>query len=201
VCLAFLFIAGSLYSQNSSPNSGVPSPEGDSLQLQAGDVISIKVFNEPDLAVQQEIDPNGVVIIPLLGRTKVAGRNLRDAESFLEQRFIDEEYLIHPQVTVTIVQHAEQVFYVFGEVNNPGAKTFPSGRSSLDILEAITLAGDLSQYAKRSEIVIRRPIPDTNQEEKFTVDLNKVIRGSNRGKNKLFQVQPQDIVFVPERLF
>ena len=169
--------------------------------LQSGDVISIRVFNEPDLSAEQEIDPNGVVIVPLLGRTNLAGKSLREAESFLEDRFIEEEYLIHPQVTVTIVRHAEKVFYVFGEVNDPGAKTFPSGQPSIDILEAITLAGDLSQYAKRSDIVVRRPIPDSNEEEKFTVDLDKMIRGNKRGRSELVQIYPQDIIFVPERLF
>ncbi len=169
--------------------------------LQPDDVLGIRVFNEPDLSTEQKVDPNGMVLVPLLGHTDLAGKTLREAESFLEQRFIEEDYLIHPQVTVTVVKHAAQVFYVFGEVNDPGAKTFPSGETSIDILEAITLAGDLSQYAKQSDIVIRRPIPETDREEKISVDLKKMIRGNKRGKSQLIQVYPQDIIFVPERLF
>ncbi|NBD37261.1 MAG: hypothetical protein GVY10_01675 [Verrucomicrobia bacterium] len=199
-----LFIAGFLLTccfPLSAQGQGTPPQEEATYILQSGDVIAVRVFNEPDLSVEQEIDPNGVIIIPLLGRTNLSGKSLREAESFLENQFIEEEYLIHPQVTVTIVRHAEKVFYVFGEVNSPGAKTFPSGEASIDILEAITLAGDLSQYAKRSDIVVRRPLPNSNEEEKFTVDLDKMIRGNKRRRSELVQIYPQDIIFVPERLF
>lgn len=169
--------------------------------LRTGDTVNITVFDEPDLSVSQKLDLNGVVIIPLLGRTDLSGLSLRDAETKIEELFISEEYLIRPQVSVTIVNYAEQVFYVFGEVNRPGSKSFPEGRQSLDILEAITLAGDLSQYAKRSEIVIRRPIKGENREEKIIVDLDEMIRGSKRGREELILVYPEDRIFVPERIF
>lgn len=169
--------------------------------LRPGDVVAITVFNEPDLAVSQKLDPDGVLIVPLLGRTDLAGLTARQAEAHLQDRFIDEDFLIHPQVTVSVADYAEQVFYVFGEVNSPGAKSFPQGRQSLDILEAITMAGDLGRYAKRSELVIRRPIEGTGREERIEVDLDEVIRGSRRGKDALIEILPNDIIFVPERLF
>lgn len=171
-------------------------------ELRPGDIVRITVFEEPDLAVQQELDQQGVIVIPLLGRTSLVGQTLREAESFLEERYIEEDYLINPQVTVTISQYAEQVFYVYGEVNSPGAKPFPSGRQFLDILEAITLAGDLTQFAKRSEVILRRPIEGENREKKFTIDLEQIIRGSSRNTEQdLLRVYPQDIIYVPERLF
>ena len=182
-------------------NEDVSDP-GDFYRMQSGDTVQITVFNEPDLNVNQKLDPDGVVIIPLLGRTALAGMTLREAETKLEQLFISEEYLITPQVTVTIASYADQVFYIFGEVNQPGAKTFPEGKQSLDILEAITMAGDLSQYAKRSEIVIRRPIKGENREEKIMVNLENILRGSGSSSTtELIRIYPEDIIFVPERLF
>ena len=169
--------------------------------LRPGDHVQITVFNEPDLAVVQKLDPDGVLIVPLLGRTELAGLTLREAENHLETRFIDEEFLIQPQVTVSIADYAEQVFYIFGEVNAPGAKQFPEGKQRLDILEAITMAGDLAQYAKRSEVTIRRPIEGTAREERIVIDLDDVIRGTRSGSEELIEVQPNDIIFVPERLF
>lgn len=169
--------------------------------LRTGDTVRITVFDEPDLSVSQKLDPNGVVIIPLLGRTVLSGMSLRDAETKIEELFISEEYLIRPQVSVNMESYAEQVFYIFGEVNRPGAKPFPEGRQSLDILEAITLGGDLSQFAKRSEIEVRRPIKGQNREEKIIVDLDKMIRGNRRGIEELILVYPEDRIFVPERIF
>lgn len=183
-------------------NQAADTQAGDSVyKLRSGDVIRVTVFDEPDLSVSQKLDPNGVVIIPLLGRTELSGISLRDAETKIEQLFISEEYLIRPQVSVAIENYAEQVFYIFGEVNRPGAKSFPEGRQSLDILEAITLGGDLSQFAKRSEIVIRRPITGQNKEEKIVVDLDEMIRGNRRGLEELIIVYPEDRIFVPERIF
>jgi polysaccharide export outer membrane protein len=170
-------------------------------RLSEGDAIRLSVFNEPDLTAEQKIDPDGAVILPLLGRIELGGMTLREAEAFVEKTFIEEDYLVRPQVTIRVTQHAEQVFYIFGEVNNPGSKVFPAGRTSLDILEAITMAGDLSQYAKRNEIVLRRTSPETGKEEKIIVDLESIIRGSRRGGQKLLEVLPDDIIFVPERLF
>src|SRR6056297_1966093 len=58
--------------------------------LRPGDVVAITVFNEPDLAVSQKLDPDGVLIVPLLGRTELAGLTARQAEAHLQERFIDE---------------------------------------------------------------------------------------------------------------
>jgi polysaccharide export outer membrane protein len=170
-------------------------------RLREGDAIRLSVFNEPDLTADQKIDPDGAVILPLLGRIELGGMTLREAETFVEKTYIDEDYLIQPQVTIRVTQHAEQVFYIFGEVNQPGSKVFPPGKTSLDILEAITMAGDLSQYAKRNEIVLRRTSSETGEEEKITIDLESIIRGSRRGGQNLLEVLPDDIIFVPERLF
>ena len=171
--------------------------------LRPGDSVEVRVFNEPDLATVQKLDPEGVVVIPLLGRTELANLTLREAETHLEKRFIEEEYLIAPQVTVTVANYADLVFYIFGEVRQPGAKTFPEGKQSLDILEAITMAGDLTQYAKRSEILIRRPLPGQNREEEIIVNLEAILRGGNSSgtRTELEKVYPNDRIFVPERLF
>jgi protein involved in polysaccharide export with SLBB domain len=170
-------------------------------RLRAGDLVSIVVFDEPDLNVQGKLDPDGVIIVPLLGRTTLKGSTLRDAEAQLEKAYIDEEYLIKPQVTISVTQYAERVFYIFGEVASPGAKTFPPGRQSLDILEAISMAGDFSQYAKKSEVTLRRPIKGTSSEEKFVLDLEKLMRGSRRGEQESISILPDDIIYVPERMF
>lgn len=185
------------FSQNDSP--GDPPTF---YRLQPGDTVLISVYGEPDLTVTQKLDPDGVVIVPLLGRTPLADLKLREAETLLEESYISEEYLIHPQVTVSIAKYADQVFYIFGEVNQPGAKTFPEGKQSLDILEAVTMAGDLTNYAKRSELLIRRPIEGENREEKIKVNLEALLRGkSNLETTDLIRIYPNDIIFVPERLF
>jgi protein involved in polysaccharide export with SLBB domain len=197
-----IFLCGSIFVYAQADSNLESDPESRTLYtLRAGDRVQVNVYNEPDLSVVQKLDPNGILVIPLLGRTELSGLTLRDAETYLEKLFIEEEFLISPQVTVSIADYAEQVFYVFGEVNNPGAKILPEGKQSLDILEAITMAGDLAQYAKRSEITIRRPVEGPQREMRIVVDLDKMIRGSKDGLDDLVIIYPDDIIYVPERLF
>mgnify|MGYP000032399128 CR=1 FL=1 len=176
-------------------------PEERFYRLQPGDLVQVSVFQEPDLSVQQKLDPDGVVIVPLLGRIALSGLTLREAETRLEELYVSEQYLISPQVTLTITNYAQQVFYIFGEVAQPGAKSFPEGRQNLDILEAITMAGDLTQYAKRSEITIRRPISGGSREEKIIINLDDYIKGNRNASEDLPLIYPNDRIFVPERLF
>lgn len=184
----------------SAPESN--QPDDSDYILRSGDRITVTVFNEPDLTAEQEIDPDGVVVLPLLGRTNLAGKSPREAETFIEQRYVEEQFLIDPQVTIAIQQYAKQIFYVFGEVGNPGAKSIPAGRQWIDILEAITMAGDLSEFAKRGDILLRRPIPGTDRERRIPVDLDELIRGGKKDKaSQQIRIYPEDILYVPERMF
>lgn len=175
--------------------------ERDLYQVQSGDVIRINVFNEPDLSIEGKVDPEGVLIVPLLGRAHVGGKTPRVIESYLEARFIEEDFLVRPQISVAVTSYSSRVFYIFGEVNAPGAKPIPPGRQTIDILEAINLGGDLTQFARRREILLRRPDPATGTEQRITIDLDRILRGDQRGGDAKIEVRPQDIIFVPERLF
>jgi polysaccharide export outer membrane protein len=180
----------------------IQAPEVDeSYALQTNDVIRITVFNEPDLNAEAKVDPQGIIVLPLLGSVRVAGLNVRDVEALLERNFIEEDFLISPQVSAVIIQYTSQVFYIFGEVNAPGAKPIPPGRQYVDILEAITMGGDLSQFARRREILLRRPDPDGGRETRIEIDLDKILRGDTNRGNASIEVRPGDIIFVPERLF
>lgn len=171
-------------------------------RVQPGDVVRVTVFNEPDISIEAKVDLQGTVLLPLLGDAQMGGMNGRQIEGLLRQRYIDEDFLIDPQVSVAVVQYASRVFYIFGEVNNPGAKNFPPGRQSLDVLEAISLGGDLTQYAKRNDIVLRRPSHDGQSETRISINLDEILKG-NRGRNatETVVILPRDIIFVPERLF
>lgn len=184
------------------PNNDNPAlPLDNDYALRAGDRIQVTVFNEPDLDTQQKLDPDGVVVLPMLGRVDLLGKSPRAAEAFLEQKFIEEQYLIDPQVTIAIIEYAQQRFYVFGEVNSPGAKAIPQGRQWIDILEAISMAGDLSEFAKRGDILLRRPIPGTDNEKRIPINLDQLIRGNQKSDSQQIRIFPDDIIYVPERMF
>lgn len=169
-------------------------------RLCPGDQVRIEVIHEPDLSIAQAIDPKGIVTIPLIGTLELSGLSLAEANDVLEKAFRDKHILISPQVSVSINQYAEKTFYIFGSVNNPGAKSLPPGRDSIDLLQAISLGGELSQYAKRKEIRVQSTTEDGRQSS-IIVDLEKILEGETSVSKPHYQIQAGDLIFVPERMF
>jgi len=179
---------------------GTPSPTD--YRLRPLDTVTIQVFDEPDLSASQRLDADGKVSLPLLGTVKLSGMPIREVETFLEKRYIEEEYLLRPQVIVSVAGYNPRQFYLFGEVNNPGAKLFPTEAEYLDIIEAISLGGDFSDMARKSSVRVTRTDSQGN-EVVMTWNLDGIIEGgapSEKGRAS-FRVYPGDILFVPERIF
>lgn len=166
------------------------------------DRVKILVYGQDDLTIEQHIDQDGLIQIPLLGPTKIGGMTVRDAERFVAKKFITEEYLRNPQVAISILEYAPREVSVFGQVNSPGQIIFPPELRFMDIEEVISRAGDFSNVAKSDEVRITRKIK--NGEEKiFTCNVEKIITGKSRNKNdrESFKIYPGDVIYVPERFF
>lgn len=188
----FLALSNLIYSQGTG--------EEETYRLCPGDHVRIEVIREPDLSIAQAIDPKGIVTIPLIGTLELSGLSLAEANEVLEKAFRDKHILISPQVSVSIIHYAEKTFYIFGSVNNPGAKSLPPGKDSIDLLQAISLGGELSQYAKRREIRIQSTTEDGKQTS-VIVDLEHILEGVTPVSKPQYQIQAGDLIFVPERMF
>lgn len=201
--LCFFAIACTLLACPSALLAQAPPP-GEAVafhKLRPKDVIAISVFNESDLRTQGPLDIDGSIVIPLIGRVSLDGLTLRQAENRIRELFIAEDFLIDPQVTVSVTAYAGEVFYIYGEVANPGAKAFPPGRKAIDIMEALTMSGDFTEFAKRSEVILRRVDPDSGREVSQTIDFDRLLRGRGNERLENIEVRPGDILFIPERLF
>lgn len=140
--------------------SGVPSTrEGlaTRYQLGTGDVISIRVFDEPDLSFDRiRLSDAATVPFPLLGEIQARGRTPVELESRIRDK-LAEGYLVEPRVTVNVVQYRQ--FYVSGEVASPGGFAFQPG---ITVRKALALAGDTTDRASERKMFIIR---DTKPEE------------------------------------
>lgn len=120
--------------------------------LGPGDVLSIQVYEEPDLSFQEmRIGDTGMINYPLLGEVAVAGTTSGEFERLLREKLVDGEFLIAPAVTVTIVEY--RPFYINGEVETPGGYPFQPG---LTLRKAVTLAGGFTERANRKRFTIHR---------------------------------------------
>lgn len=137
----------------------------------------------------QRVRPDGKVSLRLLGDVYVAGMVTEDIAEKLRVQL--SRYYVDPEVVVEVVDYQSQMYFVFGEVANPGPKAF-SGRDTL--LRALADAGP-TFLAWRSRIRVVRPAEVGGEPERIVVDLNRMVRSGETDQNIL--LQPGDIIEVP----
>jgi len=154
-----------------------------------------EIFNNPNTTVGTNGNPGNVsgyfvnsegnIQFPLLGNIKVDGLTKSQVKALITNKLIEGKYLKGPIVSIRLLNFKVTVL---GEVRNPTVIPVPNERISL--LEAIGLAGDLTIYAKRDNVLIIR-------EESG----KKVIKRLNLNSNELlnspyYYLKSDDVVYV-----
>ncbi|RKH18317.1 polysaccharide export protein, partial [Corallococcus sp. CA047B] len=158
--------------------------------LGPGDVVEVRVFQEPEHSGTWRVSPEGTIDYPLCGKVSLSGRTASSAADVLRDCLT--RYLRRPQVAVLVREYNSQKIFVFGEVQKPG--TFPVD-GEVSIIQAITLAGGFTKLAAKNNTLVTRVVD--GQERKIRVPVEDI--GVGRERN--FLLQAGDIVFVPESFF
>ena len=198
LAIAFLTITGRT-SPAEAPGETLrgPSSAGSSLatyQLSPHDLVQIHVFQEEDLSTLQRLSDEGTIDLPLIGEVKLSGQSLQQAARTIESR-LRPDYLLHPQVTVTIAEFVKKRITILGEVNKPGAYEIPANES-IDLTQAIGLAGGYSRLASPARTTVKRTVG--GREEVIKVNA-KVM--ANEGNTQRFTVLPGDTITVGKSFF
>jgi polysaccharide biosynthesis/export protein len=149
-------------------------------RLQSGEKIRVTVYGEDKLSGDYDIDPNGLVSLPLAGTVKAAGLTQTELEAELSRKF-RTEYLRNPKVTVSLT--TRRPFYILGEVEKPGEYPY---RSGLNVISATALAGGPTYRASKSTVLIQH-VGESGMRE-YPLSSN-------------VPILPGDLVRVPERYF
>lgn len=116
------------------------------------DVLSINVFQEPDLSFKEiQVDASGNILLPLVGDVKAAGQSARSLSQQISQKL--NRYLVNPQVSVVIASSISQHITVEGNVTQPGTYDFDG---STTLLQALAQAKSPTRVAKLNEVVVFR---------------------------------------------
>jgi len=140
--------------------------------------------NETSLFINgYTVSDSGYIEIPILGRIRIAGKNMDEAIAAIRERA--GKYLKDATVIVKLISFKVSVV---GEVNRPGSYT--NYNNQLTVLEAISMAGDITDYGNRKQVLVLRPtISGTNT---FRLDLTSKDILTSDG----FFLLPNDIVYV-----
>ncbi|MCD7973939.1 MAG: polysaccharide export protein [Candidatus Azobacteroides sp.] len=129
------------------------------------------------------VDVNGNVKLPMVGDVKVSGLTTEEATLVITELL--EKYLISPTVNVRI---ANFKISVLGEVARPAVYTIPN--EIITLPQALSLAGDLTIYGKRENILIIR---EENGKRTFA---RLDIRDRKIFDSEYYYLHPNDIVYV-----
>lgn len=192
--LLCLFVAGSAQGR-----ADVATRIGDvgDYRIVPRDQIKFQVTGEPDEALLQRVTSGGEISVPLLGAVKVAGLTLRETETLLEKRYREGGYYLNPQVILSFESYAPRVISVLGQVNNPTQVEFSLEREQMGIVGAITRAGGFTRVAQTDSVKVMRTVE--GKETVFSVNVASYL--NETAKASEFRLMPDDVVFVPERVF
>lgn len=165
------------------------NPEANSLfnrgVLPAGTVTNFSADNRTT-NIQAEgylVDDEGYIDFPVLGKVKLGGLTKKDAKQILAVQL--HEYLKDPIVHIRYLNYR---ITVVGEVNRPSTFTIPSEK--INILAALGMAGDMTVYGKRENVLIIR---ETDGERKI-MRLN--LNSQEAMNSPYFYLQQNDVVYV-----
>lgn len=132
------------------------------------------------------IDTNGEIDFPVLGKMYVAGMKREEIAEYIKNELIKENLVKDPVVTV---EFANLCISVLGEVNNPGR--FSIDRDRLTVLDALSMAGDLTIYGNRYKVMVLRQEGDVQRF--YGIDLTS---GEHVYTSPAYYLQQNDVVYV-----
>ncbi|MBB6144895.1 polysaccharide export outer membrane protein [Silvibacterium bohemicum] len=180
--LAAILLVSSLQAQAQSD-----SKIQESLRIAPGDLLHIIVLREPDLERRVRVCDSGEISLPLIGAIEVRGLNVPEAAAEISRRYLDGQFLRHPDVSVSLEEFTTQQVSVLGQVVKPGTFSIPAPRSLIDML---AMAGGFTDIADR-HLTIERA--DRSQAAEVFV--------SNRADDALeanVLIYPGDKILVPK---
>ena len=117
----------------------------------ARDLLKVTVWGQDDLSKDYPVDPDGYVSFPLVGRVKATGLTPTAFADDLRGR-LEKDYLVNPQVLVSVKEYLSQKVHVSGEADKPGVYYLSGPTTVRDVLSR---AGGLSKSAGSEVVLVR----------------------------------------------
>jgi polysaccharide export outer membrane protein len=166
-------------------------PAAPLISLGPGDSVSVRLYGRPEFDTTTYVSDDGTIPIPLAGRVPVQGLSPADAAASIAKALKKGQYLVDPQVTVTVQQSRSQMVSVLGAVQHPGRYGI---ESSSTVIDALASAGGVGESG--SDVVwLLRP-GKAGAIERTGVNLKGLNRGASDPLPTL-TLKGGDSVFVP----
>ncbi|MFZ4456106.1 MAG: polysaccharide biosynthesis/export family protein [Bacteroidales bacterium] len=132
------------------------------------------------------VDSEGNIEFPILGKFNVTGLSKAELQDLIKKKIYPQYIKEDPIVTVRFVNYKVSLL---GEVARPG--TYSVINDKINILEALSLAGDMTIYGRRDNVMVMRE-NQKGEKEIIRIDLTK----TDILKSPYFYLQQNDIIYV-----
>ncbi len=160
------------------------------------DVVNVNVWKNPDLSITVPVRPDGIISVPLVGEVVAGGRTPLEVADEIKSKL--SRFIRDPQVSVILQQLNSHEFLsrvrVTGAVNTPLSMNF---RQGMTVLDAVLEAGGLNEFASANNTKLFRRV--NGQVKALKIELDNILKNGDMATN--YQMQPGDILSIPERVF
>jgi polysaccharide biosynthesis/export protein len=181
---------GAMASSKGGAGEASSAPQADrDYVIGAADNLDISVWKDPDLSTRGvPVRPDGKIALPLLGDIAAQGLTPSQLATNITEKL--RKYMSDPRVNVSVSAVNSRRYYVLGEVIHTGA--FPLV-NNMTVLQALSTAGGLSQYARLKKIYVLRN--ENGQQIKLPFNYKDVVKGVRVDQNIV--LKPGDTIMVP----
>ena len=149
-------------------------------------VVEGKTMGTPQGVSGYTVNKDGDINFPILGKIHVEGMNREEIANHIASELISNDLIKEPVVTVEFMNLTVSIL---GEVNNPGR--YKIDKDKLTLLEALSMAGDLTIFGKREKVMVQRE--EEGKQKLYQVDLTS---GYNLYASPVYYLQQNDVVYV-----
>jgi polysaccharide export outer membrane protein len=154
------------------------------------DVLGINFWRDTDMTGDVTVRPDGRITLPLIGDVQAAGSTPEVLKKRIETAAAPL-FKEQPTITVVVRQINSRKVFITGQVTTPGAHVLTG---PLTVMQLISLAGGLTEFAKKKDITVMRTEADGKQIV-LPFNYNEVSKGRSLSQNVV--LKPGDTVVVP----
>lgn len=156
-------------------------------RFHVGDTVTVSFSGtaDPILDHVEPIKEDGTITLPYIGAVRAIGRTAGELQNDIHDLYVPKYYV---RLTIT-VSSPQRVFYVGGEVKQPGRQLY-IGETT--VTKAIQAAGDFTDFANHNKVWLTR-----SNGERIKVNCSKAMKNPSLDP----PVYPGDQIQVPRRLF
>jgi len=129
------------------------------------------------------VDPEGAITLPVIGVVGVGGKTAIQAQALIQQKAMI--YLKDASIQVKVLSFKVTVL---GELRNPGV--YYNYSSSMTVLEAIGMAGGVTENAQLSQLLVVRRTPTGSKSFRLDLSQKKLLA------SEAYYLQPNDVIYV-----